>query len=170
MKLIMISAMYENGGNVFHRHLDGHPELLVYPFESQPGTRLVRDELLSMFPFKYRWPAFPLEGRVEDDFELFFDEEAKTRLRRPDGSKFRDADFDMNEKDRKELFIDYMSGKERATGTLVMAFLHATFEAWKNCKKTGKEKYYVGYSPIIGVDADRIFSDLPQAPDHRKEC
>ena len=28
MKLIMLSAMYENGGNVVHRHLDGHPELL----------------------------------------------------------------------------------------------------------------------------------------------
>ena len=28
---------------------------------------------------------------------------------------------------------------------------------------SGQEKYYVGYSPIIGVDADRIFADLPEA-------
>jgi len=163
MKLIMISAMYENGGNVFHRHLDGHPELFVYPFESQLGTRYVSDELLSMFPFKYRWPVFPLEGKTENDFELFFDEEAKTRLRRPDGSKFRNADFKLDEKERKALFVQYMADKTRSTGTLVMALFHATFEAWKNCRRTGSEKYYVGYSPIIGVDTERIFSDLPDA-------
>jgi len=163
MNLIMISAMYENGGNVTHRHLDGHPELHVYPFESQPGTKFVNDELLSMFPFKYRWPVFPAEGNSGSDFELFFDEEYKTRVRRPDGSKFRDADFQVTEGDRKQKFIDYMQGKERTTGNLVMAWYHASAEAWKNRVVSGQEKYYVGYSPIIGVDADRIFSDLPDA-------
>ena len=39
--LLMLGAMYENGGNVHHRLLDGHPEMFVYPFESQLGTRLV---------------------------------------------------------------------------------------------------------------------------------
>ena len=53
-KLIMISAMYENGGNTTHRFLDGHPELSVYPFESQLGTTLVNDYLQSIFPVKYR--------------------------------------------------------------------------------------------------------------------
>ena len=38
MKVIMLSAMYENGGNTTHRMLDGHPGLFVYPFESQVGT------------------------------------------------------------------------------------------------------------------------------------
>src|SRR5687768_14209748 len=55
--LIMISAMYENGGNTTHRLLDGHPQLYTYPFESQLGTALVRDYLKSMFPQKYRWPV-----------------------------------------------------------------------------------------------------------------
>ena len=41
----MIGAMYENGGNTTHRLLDGHPQLFVYPFESQLGTRLVTDAL-----------------------------------------------------------------------------------------------------------------------------
>jgi hypothetical protein len=61
-KLIMISAMYENGGNTTHRLLDGHPELFAYPFESQVGTNLVSDYLSSYVPFKYRWPEFSLEG------------------------------------------------------------------------------------------------------------
>ena len=42
-KFLMISAMYENGGNTTQRFLDGHPQLRVYPFESQLGTRLVSD-------------------------------------------------------------------------------------------------------------------------------
>ena len=39
-RLLMIGAMYENGGNTTHRFLDGHPQLFVYPFESQLGTRV----------------------------------------------------------------------------------------------------------------------------------
>lgn len=163
MKLIMLSAMYENGGNVLHRHLDGHPELLVYPFESQLGTRLVHDDLLSMFPFKYRWPVFPLDGRVEDDFERFFDEELKTRVRRPESSKFGGVNLDMAESERKAAFVRAMEGKPRTTGGLVMALFQATFEAWSNCRRSGRERYYVGYSPIVGVDADRVFADLPDA-------
>ena len=64
-RLLMIGAMYENGGNTTHRFLDGHPQLYVYPFESQVGTRLVTDELTSMFPQKYRWPTFALHATPE---------------------------------------------------------------------------------------------------------
>ena len=61
---LMISAMYENGGNTTQRLLDGHPELFSYPFESQPGTKYVLDHLTGMFPVKYRWPVFPLSASV----------------------------------------------------------------------------------------------------------
>ncbi len=49
-RLLMLGAMYENGGNTTHRFLDGHPELFVYPFESQVGTRLVNDQLIVDLP------------------------------------------------------------------------------------------------------------------------
>ena len=39
-KLVMLSAGFEHGGNVTHRLLDGHPELFVYPFESQLGINM----------------------------------------------------------------------------------------------------------------------------------
>src|ERR1700740_442792 len=88
--LIMISAMYENGGNTTHRFLDGHPELFVYPFESQLGTRMVQDHLSSLFPVKYRWPVFPLDGTPEEDYRAIIDEECKVRARTSHVSKFRD--------------------------------------------------------------------------------
>jgi hypothetical protein len=44
-KLAMISAGFEHGGNVIHRHFDGHPQMLVYPFESQLGNSNFNDFL-----------------------------------------------------------------------------------------------------------------------------
>src|ERR1700692_3579619 len=94
-KVFMISAMYENGGNTTHRMLDGHPELFVYPFESQLGTSLVADQFTSFVPFKYRWPEFPMDGNLASDYELIFDEEMKVRLRTPERSKFRSAALEL---------------------------------------------------------------------------
>lgn len=162
--LIMISAMYENGGNTMHRSLDGHSRLASYPFESQLGTRLTGDFMESMFPFKYRWPEFPLASTTDRDFELFFDEEMKTRVRNPKGSKFRDADLQVEEQERKKIFMEIMEGLPRTRGNLVMAFYEASFRSWKNFYGNVDElNAYVGYSPIIGVDGDKILADLEDA-------
>jgi hypothetical protein len=161
LQFMMISAMYENGGNTTHRMLDGHPELHVYPYESQIGTSLVSDFLLSVVPYKYRWPEFPMDGEVANDYELFFDEEMKTRLRVPARSKFKDAPMDLNEDDRRKAFIGYMNGKPRTRANLVDAFFTSTFDAWKNVVRTGKEKAYLGYSPVIGLDGEKMMNDFP---------
>jgi hypothetical protein len=160
-KLLMLSAMYENGGNTTHRFLDGHPELFVYPFESQPGTKFAQDKFTSMFPVKYRWPVFPEHLSLEQMFYAIIDEEAKVRARTPFVSKFRNADFQMDDEERKAIFIQWMEklgNKSRAAA--MEAFFRATFEAWKNYKRTGEEKMWVGYSPIIGVDGEAIINDM----------
>jgi hypothetical protein len=161
--LIMISAMYENGGNTTHRMLDGHPELFVYPFESQLGTSLASNFIQTLVPFRYCWPEFPLNNDVANDYELFFDEELKTRVRVPTRSKFKDADLQIDEAERKRIFISMMDGKERSRANLVEAFFTSTFQSWKNYNKTGQEKAYVGYSPVMALDAERIFADMPHA-------
>ena len=160
-KFLMLGAMYENGGNTTHRFLDGHPEMFVYPFESQPGTKYVQDHLSSMFPLKYRWPSFPLHLNPEEMFYAIIDEEAKIRARTPFVSKFRNAEFDMNDEERKQIFVQYLNDAEEITRAKVMeAFFKSTFDAWKNCKTTGNEKVWVGYSPIIGVDGEKIIKEL----------
>src|SRR4029453_873249 len=92
-RFLMLGAMYENGGNTTHRFLDGHPELFVYPFESQLGTRLVNDPLTSMFPVKYRWPVFALDASSAEDYHAIIDEECKVRARPPHHSTFRHLPF-----------------------------------------------------------------------------
>jgi hypothetical protein len=160
-KLFMISAMYENGGNTTHRMLDGHPELFVYPYESQLGTSLVSDYLTSYVPFKYRWPEFPLVGSPANDYELIFDEEMKVRLRTPERSKFKHADMQIDEDERKRSFVHFLQGKPRTRANIMEAFFRCSFDSWKNVHKTGKEKAYLGYSPVMVLDTEKIFADFP---------
>jgi len=162
-KLLMIGAMYENGGNTTHRFLDGHPQMYVYPFESQPGTRMVNDMLSSLFPVKYRWPVFALDATPEQDYRAIIDEECKVRARTPHVSKFRHMPFDFSDDERLELYAAHVKKSGRSRANNMAAFFKATFEAWKDYNKTGEESVYVGYSPIIGVDADKILRDLPEA-------
>jgi hypothetical protein len=160
IRLLMIGAMYENGGNVTHRLLDGHPELFVYPFESQVGTEHVADGLSAMFPAKYRWPEFLLDATPDQDYHAIIDEEGKVRARTPQVSKFRDHPFDMNDDGRRDVYVSLIDESGRSRGNNVAAFFRATHQAWKDNRQTGQEKMYVGYSPVIVVDALRILSDL----------
>lgn len=159
----MLGAMYENGGNTTHRFLDGHPQLFVYPFESQLGTSLVVDHLSSMFPLKYRWPMFGLDATPGQDYRAIIDEECRVRARTPQVSKFRHVPFDFSDDERALLYERYVGGTGRSRANNVAAFFRATFDAWKDYRRTGEQVVYVGYSPIIVVDTDRILRDLPSA-------
>ncbi|MBI5087828.1 MAG: sulfotransferase [Actinobacteria bacterium] len=161
--LVMLGAMYENGGNTTHRHLDGHPELFVYPFESQIGTRLVHDQYTSMFPNKYRWPVFDLAASPADDFRAIIDEETKVRARTPHVSKFRDWPFDLDDDLRRHRFVELTERHGRSRPGNVLSFFESTFDCWRDLRRTGSERYVVGYSPVLVVDAEVILSELDDA-------
>ena len=163
MALVMLGAMYENGGNTTHRHLDGHPELFVYPFESQIGTRLVNDQFSAMFPNKYRWPVFDLASDPAADFRSIIDEEAKIRSRTPFVSKFREWSFDMSDVERSERFQQLVRSRGRSRPGNVLSFFEATFDCWKDLRRSGRERFWVGYSPVLVVDAELILAELPDA-------
>ncbi|MGI9253790.1 MAG: sulfotransferase [Thermomicrobiales bacterium] len=161
-RLLMLSAMYENGGNTTHRFLDGHPQLFVYPFESQIGTRLVNDSLSSVFPVKYRWPVFSLDASPYQDYKAIIDEEGKVRSRTPHVSKFRHMPFDMNDDERCALYQQRIADTGRSGSNNVAAFFQSTFDAWKDYNRTGEEVIHVGYSPIVVVDAEKIVAASPE--------
>jgi len=163
IRLLMLGAMYENGGNTAHRFLDGHPRMYVYPFESQLGTGMVKDHLTSMFPTKYRWPSFALEASPLQDYRAIIDEECKVRARTPNVSKFRHMAFDFSDNERAQIYESYIEKTGRSRGDNVAAFFQATFDAWKDYRRPGNDSMYVGYSPILTVDADKVLNDLPNA-------
>lgn len=160
---VMISAGFEHGGNVTHRHLDGHSKLLVYPFESQLGNRDFKDFLESIERVQYRYPQFPEGLTAGELYEQFMDEEMKTFLRKRNGSKFKDANLVMKEANRKAAFIARMGQKDYyRRSEAVEAFFRSTFDAWENYyTKPNDDMVYVGYSPAIGIDSDRIIKDFP---------
>jgi hypothetical protein len=160
-RLLMIGAMYENGGNTTHRFLDGHEQLAVYPFESQLGTRLVNDGLSSMFPVKYRWPVFALDADPAADYAAIIDEECKVRSRTPQVSKFRHVDFQMDDDERRDRYVALVQASGRSRAANVAAFFQATAEAWRNRNGSDPVGMHVGYSPIISVDAEVILRELP---------
>ena len=163
INLLMIGAMYENGGNTTHRFLDGHPEMFVYPMESQLGTKYVNDLLSSTFPSKYRWPAFQLNATPYEDYRAIIDEEVRVRARTPQVSKFRHVPFEMDDDERGRIYQEHIAHTGRGAGENVAAFFRATFEAWKDHRRSGRETWFVGYSPVIVIDADKILRDLPNA-------
>jgi len=162
-RLLMLGAMYENGGNVTHRLLDGHPQLYVYPFESQLGTRLVVDSLSSTFPVKYRWPVFGLDATPETDYHSIIDEECKVRARTPHVSKFRDHPFDFSDDERRDRYLELVAANGRSRPANIEAFFRATFDVWYDRRASGREEWYVGYSPILVVDAETILEELSVA-------
>lgn len=160
---LMLSAMYENGGNTTHRFLDGHPQMYVYPFESQVGTRHVNDHLSSMYPAKYRWPSFLQDSTSYQDYKAIIDEEAKIRAITPKVSKFRHMPMDFCDNNRCDIYQQYIAESGRSRANNMRAFFKSTFDAWKDYKKTSEQTMYVGYSPVIIIDAEKILTDLPNA-------
>ena len=158
----MLSAGFEHGGNVVHRHLDGHPDLLVYPFESQLGNKDFNDFLATVERVQYRYPEFPEGLSSRELYEQIFDEEMKTYLRKGAGSKFRDVDLQLDEKRRIKEFQQQLGQPPWLRRQIIEAFFRATFQAWENHHiKPREDMKYVGYSPAIGLDADRILQDFP---------
>ncbi len=159
---VMISAGFEHGGNVTHRHLDGHPNLLVYPFESQLGNRNFMDFLASVERVQYRYPEFPEGLEAKELYEQIIDEEMKTFLRKRNGSKFKDANLIMDESKRIDSFVQHLGEPPFFRKQVVSAFFKSTFATWENYyTKPEKSKFYVGYSPAIGIDSDRLVKDFP---------
>lgn len=161
-KFAMISAGFEHGGNVTHRHFDGHPQMLVYPFESQLGNRNFNDFLASVERVQYRYPEFPEGLNAADLYEQIIDEEMKTVLRKRNGSKFKDADLVLDEKDRIAEFVRICGEAPITRAKAIEAFFRSTSFAWKNYYvKPAPGMVHMGYSPAIGIDADRMVKDFP---------
>lgn len=164
--IVLISAGFENGGNVFHRHMDGHPSFYVYPFESQIGVRRYNHQLSNLERTQYRYPEFDLTLSNHDIYENIIDEELKTFLRKKNYSKFNNVSITMDESTRFNYFNEYIDSTNKTRKSIVEALFIATFKSWENYYKSdhmNTESIYVGYSPGIILDTERIIRDFPNA-------
>jgi hypothetical protein len=154
-KLLMISAMYENGGNLTQRHFDGHPDLHVYPFEAQLGTAWSPET--SGIPQKFRWPVLPSD--LAELNQLFADTELRSRVENAQQSKFRHVPFEFSMSHREKRMAS--SPHPWTLQRLVKVHFEATFEAWQNHWHRGYEpQAWVGFSPMLALDAQAFFRDM----------
>lgn len=182
--LIMISAEMEHGGNLLHRHFDGHPRCFTYPFESQLGTKFSNNILCpAIHPVRYGYSAFPEGTSYDRALTLLWDEELKAYVRNPQRSKFRECGLVMSEEKRRAAFLSHCSVKLGTSygpldpltlpahsryipfsrANVVEAYFRSCFDAWENLNRSGRETHYVGYNPGMVADTDKIFADFPNA-------
>lgn len=160
----MISAEMEHGGNLVHRHFDGHPNCFTYGFESQLGTKFSRNILCPyIHPVRYGYSEFPEGTDFERALTLIWDEECKAYLRNPQRSKFKDCGLIMGEKKRREAFMKNCEGKPFLRKAVIEAYFRSFFETWENLNRSGAETHYVGYNPGMVAETDKILSDFPDA-------
>jgi Sulfotransferase family len=101
--------------------------------------------------------------RQEGDTGRDSTDHGKVRARTPNVSKFRNSAFDFSDEERRQLYEQFVKSSSRSRGANVAAFFQAKFAAWKDYRRSGRESFYVGYSPILVVDAENILRELPQA-------
>lgn len=169
--LLMLSAGVEQGGNTLQRFLDGHPQLLVYPTESKLGSALSSNLIIpGAARFEYGWPEFTTEMSPHAALESIYDEELKTYMRTPERSKFKGCGLVVDEAKRIACFAadcvamretrwDGNEQRQNTRAQYIEAFFRSTFDA-SNWTRTGRETHYVGYSPWILFDADKMMSDF----------
>ena len=118
-RLLMISAMYENGGNTTQRLLDGHPELFSYPFESQPGTQARRRPPHQHVPGEVPLAGLPAFGRRPSrTTRRSSTRSARSASRRRSRASSATTRSSSTTGDRKAAFVDAMAGKERTRANL----------------------------------------------------
>jgi hypothetical protein len=71
--------------------------------------------------------------------------------------------FDFSDDERCRTYQEYVGATVRSRPNNMAAFFRATFDAWRDYRRSGRESVYVGYSPILSVDAHTILTELPQA-------
>ena len=86
------------------------------------------------------------------------------RARTPHVSKFRDYPFDLSDDERRDRYVELVAASGRSRAANVEAFFRATFDVWYDRRSSGREEWYVGYSPILVVDAETILDELPGRP------
>jgi hypothetical protein len=71
--------------------------------------------------------------------------------------------FDFSDDERRKHFLRHVAASGRSAANNVGAFFKATFDAWKDYRRSGRERIHVGYSPAFVVDAALMITQMPNA-------
>ena len=157
--VILISQLPRSGGSLLSQLLDGHPQLLVYPWEMKIG-----------YPSKAKWPALDLGKSAAHLFATLFHSElgyfSKKGYRK--GGKARPKQkrlkFDYSPYDHYQNFVRLLP-TERNRRSVLDTYFSTFFEAWRGQPEGAR--YVAGFIPRMAAYSESISGFFTDYPDGR---
>ena len=162
LPLVLVSQIQRSGGSMMAQLLDGHPQLLVHPFEIHIGS-----------PQKWDWPSFTLQESPPDWFAFLYEKKLEwfvaNGYAKQGGNKFAANEifpFGFSLQKLRSRFLAHCAEKKpiRTQRQILDAYFQAFFEAWENHQPTGRERYVGGFTPRVAMYepcVNRFFADYP---------
>jgi hypothetical protein len=157
--LILISQLPRSGGSLLSQLFDGHPRLLVYPWEMKIG-----------FPSKSRWPDLKLSDTADRLFATLFHAELALFARKgyqKSGKGRRTKErlrFNYSPIEHYQSFVSLLPSDPNRRSILDTYFC-TLFEAWQPYKSNANA--VVGFVPKMASFPDSIASFFQDYPDGR---
>lgn len=157
--LIMISQLPRSGGSLLSQLLDGHPQLLVYPWEMKIG-----------YPSKGKWPTLDLCKTPAHLFATLFHSElalfSKKGYRkqgkvRPKPKRLK---FDYSPYEHYQNFVRLLPNECNRRDVLDTYF-STLFQAWR--RQPEAARYVAGFVPRMAAYSESISGFFADYPDGR---
>ena len=159
LPLILISQLPRSGGSLLSQLFDGHPELLVYPWEMRIG-----------YPSKGSWPVLDLRSTPDHLFATLFHTElaylARSGYRKAGKARQRQKrlKFDYSPIEHYANFVRLLE-HEPSRRAVLDTYFSTLFDAWQ--PEMGDAQAVVGFVPRMASFPDSITSFFNDYPDGR---
>jgi hypothetical protein len=159
LPLILISQLPRSGGSLLSQLLDGHPQLLVYPWEMTIG-----------YPVKNEWPILDMRSAPDRLFAQLFDAELGYLARK--GYRKRGK---AKQKERRIKFkyspLDHYLGflaalpQDRTQRSVLDTYFDTFFRSWR--RDPNDALYIAGFVPRLASRPQSIAGFFRDYPDGR---
>ena len=166
MNLLQISAWNDSGGGFLHRLLDGHPELLTWPFELLLGQDGVDVDQFGdeWFRSRFRWPRFnDIADRDKGDlFDSISDLELKSVLTAPQSAKHKGFNVAVDITAwRQRVIAECMRRGVETRGDFLEVYIDSFFELY-DPHREHVGRTVLGHCPVAILDAPEVWYDFPE--------
>ena len=157
--LLLISQPPRSGGSLLSQLLDGHRQLLVYPWEMTIG-----------YPAKKTWANLDEDDSPDRIFAKLFDPSfgyfARNGYRKRGKAKLKEARIDFNYSPSKHYFRFVASLPRHASRRQILdTYFETFFRSWG--QSTEGARYVVGFLPRLALNPRHVAKFFQDYPDGR---
>lgn len=162
--LVLVSQAHRSGGSLTAQLFDDHPELFAHPFEIHIGH-----------PDKWMWPDLDLGARPTEWIDRLFERKLEQFVGRgffkAGSNAYAAADrrpFAIDLEQLRSCFVETAGNLDRPTQRDILdCYFAAFFAAWRDWKRTGRERWVTGFTPFTVTVASSVRRFARDYPDGR---